>query len=306
LVGDDEQLFWMDGQPKPSNPNDMNWAVSYVVEPDYLKAMGIALKAGRFISAQDNERAPLVAAIDETLARQFFPNQNPVGRRINVDGAESQIEIIGVVNHVKQWGLDSDANALQAQIYFPFMQRPDGGPLVVVRSSGEIPGLGEAIRRTIQQINNQQTVFGTQTMEEIISGSIASKQFLMILLGAFAFVALALASVGIYGVSSYLVGQRTHEIGVRIALGAQKRDVMRLILGQGARMTLIGVAIGLAAALGLTQLMAKYSLLFAVKAIDPLAFGGAAVVLAVVALIACYIPARRAMRVDPIVALRYE
>jgi len=305
LVGDDEQVFWMDGQPKPLNPNDMDWALSYVVGPEYLKAMGMLLKSGRFFTAEDNEHAPLVAVIDDALARQYFPNQNPVGKRINVAGSDSQVQIVGVVGHVKQWGLESDARNLQAQLYFPFMQRPDG-PFVVVRSTDNVPGLMGSIRRSIQQINNQHTIFGAQTMEEIISSSIASKQFTMMLLGAFAILALVLASVGIYGVSSYLVGQRTHEIGVRIALGAQKRDVMRLILGQGARMTLIGVAIGLAAALGLTQLMAKYSLLFAVSAIDPLVFGGAAIVLAVVALMACYIPARRAMRVDPIVALRYE
>ncbi len=306
LVGDDEQLFWMDGQPKPSNPNDMNWALSYVAGPDYLRAMGITLKSGRFFSPQDDEHAPLVAVVDDTLARKYFANQNPVGKRINVDGVDSQLEIVGIVGHVKQWGLDSDSRGLQAQIYFPFMQRPDGGPMVAVRSDGKNPELMGAIRQTIQRINNQQTIFGAQTMEEIVSGSIASKRFTIILLGVFAILALVLASVGIYGVSSYLVGQRRHEIGIRVALGAQKGDVLRLILGQGARLTMFGVVIGLIAAAGLTQLMAKYSLLYAVNAIDPVAFGGAAIVLAVVALAACYIPARRAMRVDPIVALRYE
>jgi predicted permease len=306
LVEDDEQLFWMDGQPKPANPNDMNWALGYVAGPDYLKAMGMTLKSGRFFSPQDDEHAPLVAVVDDTLARQYFPNQNPVGKRINVDGVDSQVEIVGVVGHVKQWGLDRDSRGLQAQLYFPFMQRPDGNPTVVVRSDGRNPELMGAIRTTIQKINNQQTIFGEQTMEEIISGSIASKRFTMILLGAFAILALVLASVGIYGVSTYLVGQRTHEIGIRVALGAQKQDVLRLILGQGARLTMLGVAIGLFAAAGLTQLMAKYSLLYAVNAMDPIAFGGAAIVLTIVALAACYIPARRAMRVDPIVALRYE
>jgi predicted permease len=306
LVVDDEQLFWMDGQPKPANPNDMNWALSYAAGPDYLKAMGISLKSGRFFSPQDDEHAPLVAVVDDALARQYFPNQNPVGKRINVVGHPTQVEIVGVVGHVKQWGLDSDASALQAQIYFPFMQSPDGGPMVVMRTAGNIPTLMDSVRQTIRKISSDETVFRAQTMEEIISSSIASKRFTMILLGAFAILALVLASVGIYGVSSYLVGQRTHEIGIRVALGAQKGDVLRLILGQGARLTLFGVAIGLIAAAGLTQLMAKYSLLYAVNAIDPIAFGGAAIVLAAVALAACYIPARRAMRVDPIVALRYE
>jgi predicted permease len=305
LVGDDEQVFWMDGQPKPSNPNDMDWALSYVVGPGYLKAMGMQLKSGRFFTSDDNEHAPLVAVVDDALARQYFPSQNPVGKRINVAGFDSQVRIVGVVGHVKQWGLDSDARNLQAQLYFPLMQRPDG-PFIVVRSSGNVPGLMDAIRRSIQHINNQQTIYGEQTMEEIISSSVASKQFTMMLVGAFAILALVLASVGIYGVSSYLVGQRTHEIGIRVALGAQKSDVLRMILGQGARMTLIGVAIGLLAAMGMAQFMAKYSLLFAVNAIDPVAFGGAAMVLAIVAMAACYFPARRAMRVDPIVALRYE
>jgi predicted permease len=284
----------------------MNWALSYVADPDYLKAMRISLKSGRFFTPHDDEHSRLVAVIDDALARQYFPTQNPIGKRINVDGVDSQVQIVGIVGHVKQWGLDSDGGGLQAQIYFPFMQRPDGGPTIVVRSAASMPGLMGDIRHSIQQINSQQTIFGAQTMEGIIAGTIASKRFTMILLGAFAILALLLASVGIYGVSSYLVGQRTHEIGIRVALGAQKRDVLRLILGQGARLTLFGVGIGLVAAMGLTQLMAKYSLLFAVNAIDPLAFGAAAIVLAVVALAACYIPARRAMRVDPIVALRYE
>jgi predicted permease len=319
LSGDDEQLFWMEGQPKPSNPNDMNWALKYVVEPDYLPAMGIRLKQGRFFSLQDNEHSPKVAVIDEALAARFFPNQDPVGKRISLDdGSASQqgspVQIVGVVGHVKQWGMDNDdASQLQAQLYLSFMQLPDnamvlspGGVSIVVRSEGDGSGLFDSIRRTIQRGNDQQSVYGAQTMEELISSSIADRRFSMELLGAFAALALALAGVGIYGVSSHLVGQRTHEIGVRVALGAQRNDVLRLVLGQGVRLTIIGMAIGLAAALGLTQFMAKYSLLFAVSATDPLAYAAAAILLMVVALGACYIPARRATRVDPVIALRNE
>jgi predicted permease len=318
LNGDDERLFWMEGQVRPSNPNDMNWALSYVVEPDYLKAMGVPLLTGRFFSAQDNEHAPPVAVVDDVFATKFFPNQNPVGKRINLDSvggsAFPQLEIVGVVGHVKQWGLDSDdTNELRAQMYAPYMQLSDSaislapsGTTAVVRAEGNAPGLFTSIREAVQQINSENSVYGPQTLEEIISSSIAAQRFSMELLGAFAVLALVLASVGIYGVVSYLVGQRTHEIGVRIALGAQRGDVMRLVLGQGARMTLVGVGAGLAVALGLTKFLTNYSLLFKVSATDPLAFGAAALVLTIVALAACYIPARRATRVDPMVALRYE
>jgi putative ABC transport system permease protein len=191
------------------------------------------------------------------------------------------------------------------------MQLPDKvmalapmGMGAVVRSRGPAPGLFDSIRHSVQQVNSEQVVAGAQTMDEIISSSIASRRFSMILLGSFALLALLLSSLGIYGVVSYLVGQQTREIGIRIALGAQRGDVMRLVLGDGAKMALIGVALGLAAAVGLTRLMT--SVLFGVSATDPLTFGGVALLLALVALAAAYIPARRATRVDPLVALRHE
>jgi predicted permease len=312
LSGDDEQLFWLEGQPKPANENDMNWAIDYIVEPDYLKAMGIPLLSGRFFTPQDNEHAPPVVVIDEIFAQKYFPNQNPVGKHINMNLSNQLAEIVGVVGHVKQWGLDTDnQQSLRSDLYFPCLQMPKdfvamtpSGSSVVIRSDGQSAGLIDSIRRANAQMSNQQVIFGVQTMDSLISDSLASRRFSMILLAVFAVLALVLASVGIYGVISYVVGQRVHEIGIRMALGAQPRDILRLILGRGGKLAGAGVAVGLAAALGLTRLMA--SLLYGVGATDPLTFVGVAVLLTVVALAACYIPARRATKVDPMVALRYE
>jgi predicted permease len=315
MSGDDEWLFWLDGQPKPTTRNEMNWVIDYVVDPDYLNIMRTPLRSGRFFTAQDDENAPKVVVVDEVLAKKYFGNENPIGKRLFLEiGGQQDMtaEIVGVAGHVKQWGLDTDdTEPLRAQLYFPFMQLPDPlmalapmGMGAVVRSRGPVPGLFDSIRHSVQQVNSEQVVAGAQTMDEIISSSIASRRFSMILLGSFALLALLLSSLGIYGVVSYLVGQQTREFGIRIALGAQRGDVMRLVLGDGAKMALIGVGVGLAAALGLTRLMA--SVLYGVSPTDPLTFAAVALLLTGVALVACYIPARRAMRVDPIVALRYE
>ncbi len=314
MSGDDEWLFWMDGKPKPTTRNEMNWVLDYVVDPDYLKIMQTPLRSGRFFTAQDDESAPKVVVVDEVLARKYFGNENPIGKRLflEIGQADMVAEIIGVADHVKQWGLDTDdTESLRSQLYFPFMQLPDSvmglspmGMGAVVRSKGPQPGLFDSIRHSVQQVNSQQVVAGAQTMDEIISSSIASRRFSMILLGTFAALALLLASLGIYGVVSYLVGQQTHEFGIRIALGAQQADVLRLVLGDGTKMALVGVAVGVMAAMVLTRLMT--SVLYGVSATDPLTFVAVAVVLTAVALAACYIPARRAMRVDPMIALRYE
>ncbi len=312
MTGDDEQLFWIEGQARPSNDKDMNWTLRYTVEPGYFEAMTIPLKRGRLLNAQDDEHSPLVAVIDESFASKYFPHQDPIGKHINIKGIDKRLEIVGVVGHVKQWGLDSDdRESLHAQYYFSFMQMSDsemrqtnGGINVLLRSSEFSQATLDSIRNAVTSMNNEQFIFDVQTFDGIISKSLAAQRFSMILLGVFAALALLLASIGIYGVISYVVGQRTHEIGIRLALGAERLHILRLILGRGGVLILAGVALGLTSALLLTRLMA--SLLYGVRASDPLTFAGVAVLLMLVALAACYFPARRASKVDPMLALRYE
>ncbi len=316
LQTDDETLFWMEGQPKPANSNDMNWAVSYVTGPDYLKAMKIPLLRGRFFDVHDDERAPQVAVVDEAFAGKFFPNQDPVGKRINLNnqneyGAVQATEIVGVVKHVKQWSIATDEQSLQPQLYRPFMQLPDeamalapSGIGIIVRTKTDAAALFSTIRNAMRQTNAEEVVFAPETMDQTIARSLSSRQYSMILLGIFASLALVLASVGIYGVISNLVGQRTHEMGIRMALGARRSHVLRLVIGHGFRLVTFGLLAGVIASVGLTRLMA--TLLFDVSATDPATFVVVAGLLTLIALLACYIPARRATRVDPTVALRCE
>jgi predicted permease len=313
MASEDDTLFWFAGEPKPASQNDMKWALSYVVEPDYLSVMQIPLKRGRFFTPQDNEHAPAVAVIDDVFARTYLPNVDPIGQRLTLANFDSQpVEIVGVVGHVKQWGLDTDdTEQLRAQIYTPYMQLPDRpmalspfGTTVVVLAAGPPAAIFDSLRRASSQMNAEQVLFAPQTMDEIISGSLAARRFSLILFGVFATLALILSSVGIYGVISYLVGQRTQEFGIRIALGARRWDVLQLVLRHSVKMACLGVVVGLTASLLLTRLMAK--LLYGISPSDPLTFFAVAAVLTLVALAASYIPARRAMHVDPIVALRYE
>jgi putative ABC transport system permease protein len=302
--------FWLDGQPKPASASERHRVLLYGVEPGYLTAMGIPLKRGRFFTAQNEMGTQPVVVIDEVFARQYFPDADPLGKRIHLGDDRGPMEIVGVVGHVKQWGLDADdRHALRAQLYLPFRQLGWNSEAdVVVRAEGvagkDETALFDSIRRVVQSQHSQNVIYEPQTMNGVIADSLARQRFSMTLLNAFAAAALLLASVGLYGVNSYLVGQRTHELGIRLALGAGRKDVLRLVLSHGMKMALGGVAIGLVAALGLTRLLAK--MLFGVSATDPLTFAVIPLLLAGVALIACYLPARRATKVDPLVALRHE
>jgi predicted permease len=312
-MGNDSSVrFWLEGQPKPVNRSEMKVSLLYAVQPDYLNVMRTPLRRGRFLSTTDTEHSPVVIVIDERFRQLYFGNQDPIGKRINFLGVNLTAEIVGVVGHVKQGGLEEGLTSpVQAQIYINLAQTPDqviflyaSGTGVVVRTAGSPAAQVGLIRHAVDQVNSQQAMYNIRTMDEIISESLGARRFSMILLGIFAALALLMACVGIYGVISYLAGQRTHEIGIRMALGASRPAVLWMILGDGAKMALVGVAIGLVAAFGLTCLMAN--MLFGVSAHDPLSFAAVAGLLIVVALAACYVPARRAMKVDPMVALRYE
>jgi predicted permease len=312
MIHDSELPFWIEGQAKPASYNDMHQALFYLVEPGFRQAMGVTLKRGRFVTVQDNENGPTVVDIDDVFSRAYFPNQDPIGQHIHIANMDMEAEIVGVVGHIRQWGPGNDPKtAIEAQFYYPFMQLPPkimqlvaDGVAVVLRTHEDPDAIMRVVRRNVSEFDPGAVVYSVETMHEVISSSMAARRLSMILLACFAVLALALSCVGIYGVISYLVGERTREIGVRMALGARRSDVLRLILGQGARMAGLGVVPGILLALGLTRLMS--SQLFGITAHDPLTFAGVALIFVVVALAACYIPARRAARVDPMVALRYE
>jgi predicted permease len=311
MIHDSFLPFWIEGRPKPPTDSDMPQAMFYLAESGFERAMGITLMRGRFLTDADREGSPVVIDIDDRFARAYFPNEDPIGRHVNITQFNVQAEIVGVVGHVMQWGPggDTPVGALEAQFFYPFMQMPEklmamtaGGAAVVLRTYGDPVDLMKLVRRGVEEIDRRQIIYNVQTMEEVIAGSLAARRLSMILLGVFAGLALLLACVGIYGVISYLVGERTREIGIRMALGAQRRDVVLLVVGHGAKMALIGVVVGIAGAMALTRLM--QGALFGVSAHDPLTFSAVAVVLLTIALAASFVPARRAVRIDPGVALR--
>jgi predicted permease len=309
MLSEDNDYFWLESWPRPTSTAEMRMAVPYIVDPSYFQTMKLSLKQGRFFTPQDDAGSPRVAVIDEAFARQYFNAESPIGKRVYLDGDDRPAEIVGVVGHVNQYGLDSDhKQSLQAQLYTAFKQmrvvRGISGLDIIVRTEGEETAVFESIRRSLKSKNSQILLFRPQIMSEVITNSLAERKFSMYLLEAFALTALLLASVGLYGVISYLVGQQTREIGVRLALGARPADVLQLILGHGLKMSLAGVALGLVVALVLTRLMTK--MLYGVSATDPATFLLISMLLMGIALAACYFPARRATKVDPLVALRSE
>jgi predicted permease len=273
--------------------------------------MGIPLLKGRFLTEQDTLAIAPVVVIDDVMAQHIFPGQDPVGKKISLM-LLGPVQIVGVVAHVKHWGLDADETAkIRDEMYIPFYQIPDkfmsagvAGLTLVVRTAPDPMSMVSSVRAQVAGPTEDQPIFGVETMEQIISDSLTERRFTMLLLIIFASTALVLAAVGIYGVMSYAVSRRTHELGVRMALGATRREILRLVVREGMVLAAAGTAVGLAVALGLTRLMA--SLLYGVRPADPATLAAVSVLLAGIALLACYIPAWRATRVDPMVALRYE
>jgi predicted permease len=269
----------------------------------YFRAMGVPLRQGRTFTEQDGPDAQPVVVINEAGARRFWPGEDAVGKRVRFLGTvqEPWSTVIGVIGNIKHFGLDTEP---RPEVYITFAQGPPVTPLLAIRTSVDPSSLIAAVRRELRSLEPKLVMYNFAPMTELVTDSLTERRFNTMLIGVFAVLALALAAVGVYGVMSYLVRQRTHEIGIRMALGAERGDILRLVVGHGMVLVLAGVGIGLVGAFGLTRIMS--GLLFGVSATDPTTFVGGSVVLALVALLASYLPARRATKVDPMVALRYE
>jgi putative ABC transport system permease protein len=288
---------------RPAPPSGQAPEVSFRdVSPDYFRALEIPLLKGRAFSARDTADAPGVAIVNETMARRLFGSpEEAIGQRLTDEDGRGAREIVGLVSDVRHSGLDGE---LRAEMFVPFTQESSNGMTFVVRTASDPAGFVSAVRGQLRAVDKDQPVDQVRTMTQVIAESVSQRRLTMLLFGLFAALALVLATIGIYGVMSYSVTQRSHEIGIRLALGAQRSDVFKLVVGQGMILTLGGVALGLAAAFGLTRVLA--SLLYGVTATDPLTFAAISLLLLAVALVACLVPARRAMKVDPMIALRYE
>jgi putative ABC transport system permease protein len=295
--------FTIVGNPPlpPGKPNTADYAT---VSPEYFRVMRIPLLRGRFFSEQDSPSNPKVAIISNALARRYFPNQDPIGREMEFGfppNSNVSRKIVGVAGDVRDVALSRKPGPM---MYVPFAQAPLWGGEVVVRSSMSTSSVAAGIRQAVQSIDKNLPVTDFQSFPDVLGASVAQDRFRTLLMASFSAIALLLAAVGIFGVISYSASQRTREIGIRMALGAERGDVLRMVVGQGLRLALIGVAVGVAGALALTRFLS--SMLYGVTPTDPITFIGVSLILIAVALVACYIPARRAAKVDPMVALRYE
>ncbi|HEU4766009.1 MAG TPA: FtsX-like permease family protein, partial [Pyrinomonadaceae bacterium] len=298
--------FTVEGQPAPGDMN-LPMALYRVVSPDYFRAMGIPLQRGRFFDSRDTAESPAVIVVNRRLAEHFWPGEDPTGKRLKIgplDSPNPWATIAGVVGDVRQAGL---SNELRFELYVPYAQEWRGfvAPRdLVVRTSGNPEQLAGPVRQAVWAVDKDQPISNVKTMDQVLAGAVSRERFQTLLLALFATLALVLACVGLYGVISYAVVQRTHEIGVRMALGAQPVDVLRLVINQGMVLTLIGLITGVGIAFAVTRVMTE--ILYGVTATDPLTFVGVPVVLGAIAFLACYLPARRATKVDPLVALRNE
>jgi putative ABC transport system permease protein len=294
----------IEGRPKPA-PSEIPLCDFRQASPGYFETLGIRRVRGRLLSAGDAARAPLVAVIDETMARAYWPDTDPVGKRFRLGGFEdtdpSWITVVGIVGNVRHSGLHVDP---RPQAYVPQAQEATGDQTFVLRTAGDPARLIKDARAAVSAVDPNQPVARVRTMEQMVAESVAGRRFNMVLLGAFAILALVLAAVGIYGITSYSVAQRTREMGLRMALGAKPGTVLRMILREAGWLALIGLAAGLVLAVATTRVMA--SLLFGVPATDPATFVAVAVGLAAVSFLAAYLPGRRATRVDPMVAFRAD
>jgi putative ABC transport system permease protein len=304
MVGDCwSSIYEVGGRPIPPQA-ELPSSVFNIADPEYFRTMEVPLIAGRYFNKSDNAQAPPVIIINQTLARHLWPNESALGKRIKQGWPQSNTpyrEIVGVVGDLKQGGLDAEQ---LPEVFLPAAQDPEGTMTVVVRTAMEPMALARAVEAEIHAVDPDQPLAHVQPMTQYLAESLARRRFSTLLLGAFGGLALLLAAAGIYSVMAYSVAQRTHEFGVRMALGARRRDVLVMVIRHGLALALIGVAIGAVAAFGLTQLMS--SQLFGVTERDPVTFVGVTVLLCAVALAACYLPARRATKIDPMVALRYE
>jgi len=290
--------FLIEGRP-PVTQDKQPLADYRMATPGYFNTMGIALRQGRLFDQHDDLDAKRVAVVNEALVRKNFPHENPLGRRIVM--GDKPIEIVGVVADAKLYGLDSP---IEPAVYVPHMQRPIDSMGVVVRTEGDPAAMAGAVRREILKLDPEQPISNVRTMEKVLSDSLMLRRVAMLMLLVFASLALTLATVGIYGLTAYAVSRRTHEIGLRVALGANQAQILRLVVGRGMITSLIGAAIGVAAAFQLTRALS--GMLYGVTARDPLVFAGVPLLLIAVSVIASFVPARRATRIDPLVALRYE